>query len=156
MIDPPPKRNPGSSEATGENQQTEKRAAFPQYSHPAPGASIGANGDHPREVAPDELERQHFELTRKLFELRSQLKRRQGLPSGQIGHIRAQAGELEAQIELLELALGAIKVEAIAVQRSEPPRSKNFLAAFYHAAKTQLPPELLRRLEQSAAATKKP
>jgi hypothetical protein len=100
----------------------------------------------------DELERQHFELTRRLFELRAQLKSRYGLPCGKVGHVRQQARALEAEIELLELALGAAKVEAISAQRAqvEPPRSKGFLQAFRQAAKQQLPPALFARLEQAA------
>jgi hypothetical protein len=108
--------------------------------------------------SPEALEKQHFDATARLFELRARLKSRQGLPSGQVGHVRKQTRELEAEIELLELALGATKVEALAAQRAtgEPPRSKQFLQAFYSAAKAQLPAELVARLEQAADAQKGP
>jgi hypothetical protein len=60
---------------------------------------------------------------------------------------------VEREIELLELALGAARVEALSAQRVEAPRSKHFLAAFYLAAKQQLPAELIARLERAAAAS---
>jgi hypothetical protein len=104
--------------------------------------------------SPEALERQHFEATAKLFELRALLKSRQGLSSGQVGHVRKAAQQLESQIELLELALGTAKVEALASQRAqaEPPKNRHFLQAFYCAAKGQLPAELVARLEQAAAS----
>jgi ribosomal protein L29 len=108
----------------------------------------------PRSNEPGELERQHFELTRELFELKAQLRSRQGVSSGRVGHIRRQAQALEAKIELIELALGARQVANLASQKSQadPPRSKHFLAAFYAAARRQLPPELVARLEQAATS----
>jgi hypothetical protein len=132
--------------------QLKSLKSLPHSYHPAPQASISAtNGDHPPE---GDLEVRHFNLTKELYRLRGLLKSRQGLPVGQVGHVRQQARELEAKIEILELALGASKVEALAEQRAEAPRSKHFLQAFYCAAKQQLPPELVGRLERAAAVSK--
>lgn len=114
----------------------------------------GASGGR-RTQSTEPLERQHFDLTAQLFELRTKLRSRQGVTSGQVGHLRKQAQELETRIELLELAMGVTKVEAHATQRAaaEPPRSRKFLEAFYAAAKQQLPSALVTRLEQ---ATERP
>jgi hypothetical protein len=109
------------------------------------------NGNHPTND-PGELERQHFELVEELYRLRTLLKTRQGLPSGQIGHVRGRAKKLEEQIELLELAIGGEQVRQRNAQKGEAiaPRSKLFLEAFYRAAKMQLPAELLTQLEATA------
>jgi hypothetical protein len=128
-----------------------KSSYLSQYKSAASPESTCANGTHP----PDgDLEARHFELTRELFELRTLLRTREGLSSGRVGHVRQQAHELESEIEIIELALGAVKVEVLAAQRTEPPRSKGFLAAFYRVAKQQLPAELVARLERAAVATK--
>ena len=113
---------------------------------------MNINGSRNLPQSPESLEHQHFEATAKLFELRALLKSRQGLPTHRVGHVRKQAQALEAQIELIELAIGATKVEALAAQKaqSEPPKSKRFLESFYCAAKEQLPPELVARLESAA------
>lgn len=113
--------------------------------------NYSGNGHHQPE--PDALEKRHFELCHELFELRALLKSRHGLPSGRVGHVRQQARALEAEIELLELALDAPKVEALAAQRATalPLKSRRFLEMFYAEARRQLPPALLTRLEQAAA-----
>jgi ribosomal protein L29 len=113
--------------------------------------NYSGNGHHQPE--PDALEKRHFELCHELFELRAQLRNRQGLPSGRVGHVRQQARALEAEIELLELALGAAKVETLAAQRAAagPPKSRRFLERFYVTASQQLPPAILARIEQAAA-----
>jgi hypothetical protein len=113
---------------------------------------VNVNGLEKLPQSPEALEARHFELTRQLFELRARLRSRQGLPSGQVGHVRKQAQALEAEIELVELALGAAKLESLTTQKaqSEPPRSRAFLQSFYQAAKEQLPPQLVERLESAA------
>ena len=127
-----------------------------EYSPAAQSPSIDAtNGDHPPAGQPGDLERRHFQLTHQLFELRTLLKSREGLPTNRVGHVRNRARELERKIELIELAFGAASGETMAALRAEPPRSRAFLQSFYHAAKRQLPPELVARLERAAATTKK-
>jgi hypothetical protein len=155
MIDPrradsPPKRNWMAGRPS--NQSGDKLVTLPHHSPTAPSPSIDAdNGEHPPVGSSNDLESRHFQLTKELFELQTLLRTREGLSSGRVGHVRQQARELEKQIETIELALGAIKVEALASGKPAPPKSRHFLSAFYQAAKQQLPAELIARLERAAA-----
>jgi hypothetical protein len=149
---PPPGREDRMAVKPSGNKLTSLKLLSPHYSPQALEASIGAvNGTNQEAGASKSLERRHYELTKELFALQTLLKTREGLSSGRVGHVRQQAHELEKQIELLEVTMEGTKIQAIAAQRSEPPRSKHFLQAFYCAAKAQLPPELVTRLERAAA-----